>query len=37
MQDLKGPDPNGFPVIFYKQMWPTVGDDVVNAVTSFFH
>ncbi|KAL0014289.1 hypothetical protein SO802_001358 [Lithocarpus litseifolius] len=37
MQDLKAPGPDDFPVIFYKQMWPTVGDDVVRAVTSFFH
>ena len=37
MQDLKAPGPDGYPVIFYKQLWPTVGDDVIRAVTSFFH
>lgn len=36
MQDLKAPGPDGYPVIFYKQLWPTVGDDVIKAVTSFF-
>ena len=37
MQDLKAPGPDGFPVIFYKHLWPTVGNDVINVVTSFFH
>ena len=36
MQDLKAPRPDGYPVIFYKQLWPTVGDDIIKAVTSFF-
>lgn len=36
MQDLKAPGPDGFPVIFYKQLWPSVRDDVIHAVTSFF-
>ena len=36
MQDLKAPGPDGYPVIFYKQLWPTVGDDVIKAVNSFF-
>ena len=36
MQDLKVPDHNGFPVIFYKRLWPTVGNDIIMAVTSFF-
>ena len=35
MQDLKAPSPDGFPTLFYKQLWPMVGNDVVKAVTSF--
>ena len=37
MQDLKAPRPDGFPVLFYKQLWPTVGNDIIKAVTSFFY
>ena len=37
MQGLKALRPDGYPVIFYKQLWPTVGDDIIKAVTSFFH
>ena len=36
MQDLKAFGPDGFPALFYKQLWPTMGNDVVKAVTSFF-
>ena len=36
MQDLKAFGPDGFPTLFYKQLWPTMGNDVVKAVTSFF-
>ena len=36
MQDSKSPGPNGFPVLFYKKLWPTVGNDIIKAVTSFF-
>ena len=36
MQDLKAPGPDGFPALFYKHLWPTVGNDVIKAVTSFF-
>lgn len=36
MQDLKAPGLDGFPVIFYKQLWPSIGDDVIRVVTSFF-
>ena len=36
MQNLKAPGPDGFPALFYKQLWLTVGDDLVKAVTSFF-
>lgn len=32
MQDLKAPGPDGFPVIFYKQLWPSIGDDVIRVV-----
>ena len=35
MQDLKASGPYGFPALFYKQLWPTVGNDVVKAITSF--
>ncbi|KAK9990862.1 hypothetical protein SO802_025847 [Lithocarpus litseifolius] len=36
MQDLKAPGSDGFPVLFYKKLWPTIGKDVTEAVTSFF-
>lgn len=36
MFDLKAPGSDGFPVIFYKHLWTTVGNDVIRAVTSFF-
>ena len=36
MQDLKAPGPDGFPALFYKKLWSTVGNDIINAVTSFF-
>lgn len=36
MQDLKAPGPDGFPALFYKQLWPTIGNDVIKAVNSFF-
>lgn len=36
MQDLKAPGPAGFPILFYKQLWPTIGKDVTKAVISFF-
>ena len=36
MQDLKAPKPDGFPTFFYKHLWPTMGNKVVKAVTSFF-
>ncbi|XP_075655028.1 uncharacterized protein LOC142625223 [Castanea sativa] len=35
MQDFKAPSPDEFPALFYKQLWPTVGNDVIKAVTSF--
>ena len=36
MQDQKAPGPDGFLALFYKQLWLTVSDDVIKAVTSFF-
>lgn len=36
VQDLKAPSLDGFPALFYKQLWPTVGNDVVKAIASFF-
>ena len=36
MQDLKAPGPDGYPAIFYKHLWPTIGNDIIKAVTSFF-
>lgn len=35
MQDFKAPSPDEFPALFYKQLWPTVGNDIIKAVTSF--
>ena len=34
--DLKAPGPDGFSAIFYKKLWPTIGNTVINVVTSFF-
>ena len=36
MQDLKALGPDGFPVLFYKEFWPIVGETVTQAVVSFF-
>ena len=36
MSDLKALGPEGFPLLFYKEYWPIVGETVINAVTSFF-
>ena len=36
MNDLKAPGPDGFSAIFYKKLWPTIGNTVINVVTSFF-
>ena len=36
MPDLKALGPDGFSALFYKQLWSTVGNDVVKAVSSFF-
>ena len=36
MQSLKAPGPDGFPPLFYKHFWPTVGAHVIKAVQSFF-
>ena len=36
MQDLKAPGPDGFPVLFYKEFWPIVGEAITQAVVSFF-
>ena len=36
MQDLKSPGPDGFLVLFYKKLWPTIGNDVIKAMTYFF-
>ena len=36
MQDLKAPGPDRFPVLFYKEFWPIVGEIVTQAVVSFF-
>lgn len=37
MQDLKAPGSNGFPVLFYKEYCPNLGNDVIRMVTSFFN
>lgn len=36
MQDLKAPSPDNFLVAFYKNYWPIMGEDVINAVNLFF-
>ena len=36
MKSLKTPGPDGFPALFYKHYWDTVGDQVVQATQSFF-
>lgn len=36
MQDLKAPGLDGFPVAFYKTYWPIVGENLTQAVISFF-
>lgn len=36
MQDLKAPDPDGIPALFYKEFWPTVGEPVTNAIIYLF-
>ena len=36
MQDLKAPSPDGFPMAFYKTYWPIVGENLTQAVISFF-
>ena len=36
MKSLKAPGPDGFPVLFYKHYWETVGDQIVSTTQSFF-
>ena len=36
MQNLKAPGPYGFPILFYKQLWPTIGKDMTDTIISFF-
>lgn len=36
MHDLKASSLDGFPALFYKEFWPTVGDVVTQEVISFF-
>lgn len=36
MKDQKALGLDGFPALFYKQLWPTVGNDLIKVVTSFF-
>ena len=36
MHDLNAPGLDGFPPLFHKKLWSTVGNYVVKAVTSFF-
>ncbi|KAF7129888.1 hypothetical protein RHSIM_Rhsim10G0112100 [Rhododendron simsii] len=36
MGALKAPGSNGFPGLLYQTYWDTIGDDVFNAVRSFF-
>lgn len=34
---LKAPDSDGFPGIFFQNHWDVVGNDIFEAVSSFFH
>ena len=36
MKSLKAPGPDGFPALFYKHYWETVGDQIILATQSFF-
>lgn len=36
MEDQKASGSDGFPAIFYKKFWDIVGENVINAVISFF-
>jgi len=36
LKNNKAPGPNGFNTGFFKRMWHIVGEDVINAVSSFF-
>lgn len=36
MQNLKAPEPNVFPALFYKEFWPIAGDAITDVVISFF-
>ena len=37
MNDSKAPGPDGFTSLFYKKAWSIVGNDVIEAVISFFN
>ena len=36
MKNLKALGPDGLPVLFYRQYWPTMGDSIIKAVQGFF-
>ena len=36
MKSLKALGPNGFPALFYKHYWETIGDQIVSTTQSFF-
>jgi H2-forming N5,N10-methylenetetrahydromethanopterin dehydrogenase-like enzyme len=36
LKNNKAPGPDGFNAGFFKRMWHIVGEDVINAVSSFF-
>jgi hypothetical protein len=33
----KSPGPDGMPALFYKHYWKVIRQDLIEAVTSFFH
>ena len=35
--DDKAPGPDGFTTHFFKKAWYIVGEDVINAILSYFH
>lgn len=37
MHNLKGPNYDGMPALFYKKYWDVVGGDLISLVKNFFN